>query len=112
MRTSLALIAQIAQIPQLARVAAVSLGLLAAACGGTKAKPESPLVNEGSAVPDNCCCKSTPITSADGLPLYERGTNRMECSSKQGTCVDDVQCQGKDAPGASSSSVPPPPPSE
>jgi len=92
----------------IAKVASLSLALLAA-CGGTKAKPESPLVNEGSAVPDNCCCKSSPITSADGLPIYERGTNRMECSSKQGTCVDEVQCQGKDEPGASSSSVPPPP---
>ena len=67
--------------------------LLVAACGGTKAKPESPLVNEGSnAKPENCCCKSNPLTSEDGKPVYESGTNRMECSTKQGTCVDEVQC--------------------
>jgi len=32
---------------------------------------------------------------SEGKPIYEAGTNRMECSSKQGTCVDDVQCQGQ-----------------
>lgn len=62
-----------------------------AACSGPKAKPESPLVDEGSAVPVDCCCKFTPIASVDGLAKFERH-NRMECGSKQGTCVDDVQC--------------------
>ena len=62
-----------------------------AACSGPQAKPESALVNDGSAVPENCCCKFTPIASVDGLPLYETH-NPMECSSKQGTCVPDVQC--------------------
>jgi hypothetical protein len=75
----------------------------AAACGPAP-KPEGPIVNEGSAVSENCCCKSTPMVSPDGNPLYEPGMNRMECSSKQGTCVDEVQCQGKEAP------APPPPP--
>lgn len=82
--------------------------LALAACSAPKAKPESPLVNEGSAVPDSCCCKTTPITSIDGVPVYERGANRMECSTKQGTCVDDVQCQGKDE----AAPPPPPPPSD
>jgi hypothetical protein len=91
MRISLASIPKIAKLPKPTRLASLALALTAA-CSAPKAKPESPLVNEGSAVPDNCCCKSTPITSADGLPIFERGTNRMECSSKQGTCVDDVQC--------------------
>jgi hypothetical protein len=64
-----------------------------AACSGTKAKPESPLVNEGSnAKPETCCCKSTPMTSVDGRAVYEAGINRMECSGKQGDCVDEVQC--------------------
>ena len=62
------------------------------ACGGSKAKTESAVVNEGSsATPDTCCCKSNPLTSEDGKPVYEVG-GRMECSSKQGECVDDVQC--------------------
>ena len=81
--------------------------LLAMGCSGPKAKPENPLVNEGSAVPDGCCCKTHPITSVDGAPVYERGVNRMECSTGQGTCVDDVQC--KDAPPAPTRSPEPPP---
>lgn len=83
----------------------VASSLLAAACGPAP-KPEGPIVNEPPAA-ETCCCKSTPIASPDGLPVYEPNANRMECSSKQGTCVDDVQCQGKaEDPDA----VPPPPP--
>ena len=66
--------------------------VLVAACSGPKAKSESPIVNEGSATSENCCCKSTPLTSEDGKPVYETG-NRMECSSKQGECVADTQCK-------------------
>jgi hypothetical protein len=74
------------------------LAVALAACSGPKAKPESPIVNEGSAAKgDSCCCKSFPLTS-DGTPAYENG-NRMECSSKQGTCVDDVQCTKQPVPG-------------
>jgi hypothetical protein len=69
--------------------------LLLAACGGMKAKPESPLVNEGSNVPETCCCKSFPLTSEDGSAALEMAP-RMECSAKQGTCVGDVQCHGTD----------------
>jgi hypothetical protein len=47
----------------------------------------------GSDTPDACCCKSTPMTSEDGKPIFER-INRMECSTKQGECVFDVQCGG------------------
>lgn len=72
----------------------LALALSIAACGGPKTKTESPLVQEGSAMPENCCCKSTPLTAEDGKTVYETG-NRMECSSKQGTCVDDVQCTQK-----------------
>ncbi|MBX3154500.1 MAG: hypothetical protein KF773_00745 [Deltaproteobacteria bacterium] len=73
---------------------------LAAACSGPK-KPAgagSPIVTEGSGVPDSCCCKSQPMTSEDGKPAYEANTNRMECSTKQGECVADVQCQQTPAP--------------
>jgi hypothetical protein len=89
----------------IAPVTSFALMLLAAACGPAP-KPEGPIVNEGSAVPENCCCKSTPIASPDGNPIYETNTNRMECSSKQGTCVDEVQCQGRAQEGE-----PSPPPS-
>ena len=63
-----------------------------AACGGPAAKPEGPIVKEGSDVPDTCCCRSNPLTSEDGQPVFETG-NRMECGTKQGECVDEVQCQ-------------------
>lgn len=72
-----------------------TLQVVVAACGGgTKT---TPIVNEGSAVPENCCCKSNPATSEDGKPQYEMA-NRMECSTKQGECVDDVQCNGSAKP--------------
>jgi hypothetical protein len=72
----------------------LSLVVALAACSGPKAKPESPLVNEGSAAkPETCCCKTTPQTSVDGKPVYESGLGRMECSTRQGECVDEVQCQ-------------------
>ncbi|HEX4421799.1 MAG TPA: hypothetical protein VH165_28000 [Kofleriaceae bacterium] len=71
-------------------VLAMLLGL--AACGGVHPKKESPIVNEGSDTPEDCCCKSNPMTSDDGRPVYNM-TNRMECSTQQGECEPDVQCQ-------------------
>ena len=71
---------------------ALATALALAACGGPKPIRESPIVNEGSDVPETCCCKVTPITSDDGKPRYDM-TPRMECSSRQGDCVLDVQCQ-------------------
>jgi hypothetical protein len=72
------------------RVLAMTFAL--AACSGPAARPESPLVKEGSDVPESCCCKSSPLTSEDGKPVYHM-TNRMECSTQQGDCVADVLCQ-------------------
>ena len=66
--------------------------LVLAACGGPMAKPESPIVNEGSDTPETCCCKSFPLTSEDGKPVFEMAP-RMECSARPGTCVSDVQCR-------------------
>jgi len=72
---------------------ALAMMLVMAACSGAAAKRESPLVNEGPATSESCCCKSNPLTSDDGKPVYEP-TIRMECSvGKQGECVPDVQCQ-------------------
>jgi hypothetical protein len=72
---------------------ALGLVVVAAACSGPQAKPSSTIVNEGSDTAESCCCKSNPLTSEDGKPAFELGINRMECSSKQGECVADVQCQ-------------------
>lgn len=81
------------------------------ACGGSKPAPQKAVVNEGSDTPESCCCKSTPLTSEDGKPVYEM-SNRMECSTKQGECVPDVQCNKSEQPATPASSLdnPPPPP--
>ena len=72
---------------------------LLAACGGVKAKPESAIVNEGSDTPESCFCKSNPLTSEDGKPVWEMAP-RMECSTRQGECVPDVQCRKSDDSGS------------
>lgn len=72
--------------------------LALAACSGIQPKRESPLVNEGSDTPETCCCKSFPLTSEDGKPVFEMAA-RMECSARQGDCVPDVQCP-KVGPGS------------
>ncbi len=82
------------------------------ACGGTKPAQKTAIGTEGSDTPESCCCKSTPATSEDGKPVYEMA-NRMECSTRQGECMPDVQCSKSDSPAPSSSSSldnPPPPP--
>ena len=73
---------------------ALVLLVMLAACGGPKPRKESPIVNEGSDVPETCCCKSFPLSSEDGKAAYAM-TPRMECSTKQGECVPDVQCSQK-----------------
>ena len=90
--------------------------VVAVACG-PKPKPESPLVNEGPPTADNCCCKTIPMVSEKDIEPQFAMAGRMECSTKQGTCVDNVQCSGQDQGSAGSSSTPtqtdtgvPPPP--
>jgi len=93
----------------------IALTVFAFACGGSKAKPESALVSEGSDTSPNCCCKTVPKTAEKEIvPSYDP-KGRMECSAAEGECVDDVQCAGKEAPaqeaqpGGNSDGVPPPP---
>jgi hypothetical protein len=73
---------------------ALAMTLVLAACG-SKPKPESPIVPEGSDTPETCCCRTHPLTSENGKPVFAM-TNRMECSSQQGDCEADVQCQKTD----------------
>ena len=54
-------------------------------------------MDEGSNVPEQCCCKWNPVAAENGEPKWEMSV-RMECSSKHGDCVDDVQCQKAPAP--------------
>jgi hypothetical protein len=74
-------------------IALVSTFVVAACSAPSKPIKQN---DTGSDVPPECCCKSNPLTSEDGKPVYEK-TNRMECSTKQGECVPDVQCK-KDIP--------------
>jgi hypothetical protein len=87
--------------------------ILAAACGGTQSKPESPLVKEGSDVPTTCCCKTIPETAEKEIVPNYAMTGRMECSTQHGDCVEDVQCNMSRPAGGQPSStdtgVPPPP---
>jgi len=101
------------------RILAATL-LVAAACGGPQHKHEGAVVDEGSGAPATCCCKTIPDTAEKEIqPLYVM-EGRMECSTKHGDCVDDVQCNGSqpvqnagteatDMPQTSGNSVPPPP---
>jgi hypothetical protein len=96
----------------------LALTLFAFACGGSKPKQESSMVSEGSDQSPSCCCKTLPTTAEkEIIPNYEN-RGRMECSSANGDCVDDVQCAGKEPAPASETTQPsgqgadgvPPPP--
>jgi hypothetical protein len=98
--------------------------LLAAACGGPKAKQESALVPEGSDTATTCCCKTIPETAEKEIVPNYTMTGRMECSTQHGDCVDDIQCNGSqnangttgapdnggNPPGTGGAGNPPPPP--
>jgi len=73
------------------------LVLVLAACGGPQAKKESALVNEGSDAAPTCCCKTIPKTAEKEIVPNYAMAGRMECSTQQGECVDDVQCNGQNA---------------
>src|SRR5262245_66384425 len=80
----------------------LALIVIAAACSGPKAKKESSMVPEGSDSTEHCCCKTNPLTSEDNKPVYEMA-GRMECSTRHGDWVPDVQCnasQPQAGPGA------------
>jgi hypothetical protein len=98
----------------------IALTVFAVACGGTKPKQESALVNEGSDQSPTCCCKTIPLTDEkDITPVYAM-QGRMECSGANGECVDEVQCANSPSdgtesaepgtePGTNTDGVPPPP---
>jgi hypothetical protein len=72
--------------------AAVSVMMLAFACGGT---PKKAVDKAEDVAADSCCCKWTPAISDDAKAKYANG-NRMECSGKQGECVAETQCNSGD----------------
>jgi hypothetical protein len=65
-------------------------------------------------MPATCCCKTLPETAEkEIIPSYTM-EGRMECSSKHGDCVPDVQCNGSQQPAQTATpkagnGVPPPP---
>ena len=87
----------------------VAMFVFAAACGGPKNKKESSLVEEGSATPTTCCCKTIPATAEKEIvPVYAM-EGRMECSTKNGECVPDVQCNASAHPTKTTDNGVPPP---
>src|SRR5512137_969611 len=87
-----------------------ALTAFAIACGGSTAKKESSIVQEGD-VPQQCCCKTLPSTAEKEIVPQYAMSGRMECSSQHGDCVDDVQCNaaGGDQPASGGDGVPAPP---
>jgi hypothetical protein len=80
------------------------------ACGAPP-KKEGALVNEGSGVAPTCCCKTIPVTDDKEITPQYAMTPRMECSTSNGECVDDVQCNGATTgKQEGGTGVPPPPP--
>jgi len=76
------------------RTLALASLIFAAACGSSQKEHENPFV-QGSDVSPTCCCKTIPaVAEKDIVPNYAM-TGRMECSTNQGTCVDDVQCNAQ-----------------
>lgn len=92
------------------RILVASLAL-AAACSSPQ-KKDSALVKEGSDTPTTCCCKTIPVTAEKEIvPSYQM-VGRMECSTSNGECVDDVQCNASQQPAENqpkNDGVPPPP---
>jgi hypothetical protein len=72
----------------------LALTVVVIACGGPRAKKET-LGNDDT--PVNCCCKTIPATAEKEITPVYASENRMECSTKQGQCVPDVQCNGSQA---------------
>jgi hypothetical protein len=91
----------------------IAMTVFAFACGGTKPKPESSLVEGADTVP-SCCCKTLPTTAEKEIVPDHSMKERMECSAAKGDCVDDVQCTGQEGgtmqEAQPSDGNPPPPP--
>lgn len=87
-------------------------------CGGPQAKTESPIVKGAEVPAGGCCCKTTPdVDEKEIVPVYAV-KGRMECSTENGECVDNVQCNGAGSAetagaagpsGPTDTGVPPPP---
>jgi hypothetical protein len=83
---------------------------IAAACGSAP-KKDNGLVQEGSDTAPTCCCKTIPVTDDKEIKPQFAMAPRMECSTSNGDCVPDVQCNGaQPAATPTSDGVPPPPP--
>ncbi|HEY0253134.1 MAG TPA: hypothetical protein VGC41_16485 [Kofleriaceae bacterium] len=88
--------------------AAIFVTTVVIACGAPP-KPESAIVKEGSDQAPTCCCKTIPVTDDKEItPQYAMGP-RMECSTNNGECVDEVQCNGASPTQGPNNGNPPPP---
>jgi len=86
----------------------LAITVFAVACG-TPPKKESSIVNDKE-MAATCCCKTIPqVGEKEIVPNYTMN-GRMECSTSNGECVDDVQCQNQEGQQQSSGDGAPPPP--
>ena len=93
----------------------IALTVFAFACGGSKPKKESALVETSDQTPQ-CCCKTLPKTAEKEIVPEYTTKERMECSAANGDCVDEVQCNAapqeagtQQSSGTGADGVPPPP---
>ena len=80
------------------RLFMISSGLTLAlmACkGGPQPTSDHSTSKEDVVTSDECCCTFIPPSAP--AAIFAHG-NRIECSTKQGECVDDQQCKTGDAP--------------
>jgi hypothetical protein len=92
----------------------LAMTVFAIACGSGPAKKESAIVNDKE-MAATCCCKTIPLVGEKEIVPNYNMSGRMECSTNNGECVDDVQCQGQELDQQaqpSNDGVPPPPPLE
>jgi hypothetical protein len=85
-----------------------AMTVFAIACGSPP-KKESSIVNDKE-MAATCCCKTIPqVGEKEIVPNYNMA-GRMECSTNNGECVDDVQCQGQEQQAQPTGDGTPPPP--
>lgn len=84
-----------------------SISFVVVACGGAKKKKDDTLI-ESDQASESCCCRIETDNPDD--PTFTL-VQVMECSSRQGTCLQtQTQCEGQPEPTEESTDSGPLPP--